>query len=90
MIIAAIIGGFVSAGAVVASSAAVYVLDPSLYTEVGIAIILTTIVSVLNKMIYVHFADREENRLLKIVARDTILIAIIIAFYLVIFAMGFV
>ena len=90
LIIAAIIGGFVSAGAVVASSAAVYVLDPSLYTEVGIAIILTTIVSVLNKMIYVHFADREENRLLKIVARDTILIAIIIAFYLVIFAMGFV
>ena len=90
LIIAAIIGGFVSAGAVVASSAAIYVLNPALYTEVGIAIIVTTIVSVLNKIIYVYLADREESRLLKIVARDTVLIAIIILVYLVIFSMGFV
>jgi uncharacterized membrane protein (DUF4010 family) len=89
LIIAAIIGGFVSAGAVVASSAAVFVLDPSLYTEVGIAIIITTIMSVLNKMIYVYFADRE-TRLLKIVARDSLIMGSIITLYLVLFAIGIV
>jgi len=90
LIIAAIIGGFVSAGAVVASSAAVFVLNPSLYTEVGIAIIITTIISVLNKIIYVYLADRKETRLLKIVARDSIIIGFIILIYLVMFSMGIV
>jgi uncharacterized membrane protein (DUF4010 family) len=89
LIIAAIIGGFVSAGAVVASSAAVFVVNPALYPEVGMAIIITTIMSVLNKMIYVYLADRE-IRLLKIVARDSLIIGSFIALYLVLFAMGFV
>ncbi|MGY5873037.1 MAG: DUF4010 domain-containing protein [Candidatus Thorarchaeota archaeon] len=89
LIIAAIIGGFVSAGAVVASSAAVFVLNPSLYPEVGLAIIIVTIISVLNKMIYVYLADRE-TKLLKIVARDSLIIGSIIALYLVLFAMGLV
>ena len=89
LIIAAIIGGFVSAGAVVASSAAVFVLDPTLYPEVGIAIIIATIISVLNKMIYVYLADRE-TKLLKIVARDSLIIGSIIALYLVLFALGIV
>jgi len=90
LIIAAIIGGFVSAGAVVASSAAVFVLNPALYTEVGIAIIVTTIISVLNKIIYVYLADRKETRLLKIVTRDSTIMALIIVIYLVIFSFGFV
>ena len=89
MIIAAIIGGFVSAGAVVASSAAVFILDPTLYPEVGMAIIIATIISVLNKMIYVYLADRE-TKLLKIVARDSVIIGSFIALYLVLFALGFV
>jgi len=89
LIIAAIIGGFVSAGAVVASSAAVFVLNPSLYPEVAMAIIITTIISVLNKMIYVYLADRETG-LLKIVARDSLIIASFIVLYLVLFALGYV
>jgi len=89
LIIAAIIGGFVSAGAVVAGSAAVFILDPTLYPEVGMAIIIATIISVLNKMIYVYLADRE-TKLLKIVARDSIIIGSFITLYLVLFAMGIV
>jgi uncharacterized membrane protein (DUF4010 family) len=89
LIIAAIIGGFVSAGAVVASSAAVFILDQTLYPEVGMAIIIATIISVLNKMIYVYLADRE-TKLLKIVARDSVIIGSFIALYLVLFALGFV
>jgi uncharacterized membrane protein (DUF4010 family) len=89
LIIAAIIGGFVSAGAVVASSASVFLLDPTLYPEVGMAIIIATVISVLNKMIYVYLADRE-TRLLRIVARDSVVIGSLIAFYLVLFAMGIV
>ncbi len=89
LIIAAIIGGFVSAGAVVASSATVFILDPTLYPEVGMAIIIATIISVLNKMIYVYLADRE-TKLLKIVARDSVIIGSFIALYLALFALGFV
>ncbi|TFG32039.1 DUF4010 domain-containing protein [Candidatus Thorarchaeota archaeon] len=89
LIIAAIIGGFVSAGAVIASSASVFLLDPALYPEVGMAIIIATIISVLNKIIYVYLADKE-TKLLKIVARDSLIIGAIIAFYLVLFALGFV
>jgi uncharacterized membrane protein (DUF4010 family) len=89
LIIAAIIGGFVSAGAVVASSAAVYAINPLLYPEIGAAIIIATIMSVLNKMIYVYLADRE-TKLLKIVARDSLIIGSIIMLYLVLFALGFV
>ena len=87
LIIAALLGGFVSAGAVVASSAAVYMIDPTLYPEAGMAIIIATIISVLNKMIYVYIADRE-TRLLKIVARDSLIIGSIITLYLVLFVLG--
>lgn len=89
LILAAFIGGFVSAGAVVASAATVYIVNPALYPEVGMAIIIATIISVLNKMIYVYLADRE-TKLLKIVARDSLIIGSIIALYLVLFALGFV
>ena len=90
LIIAAIIGGFVSAGAVVASSAAVFIISPALYPDAAMAIIITTIVSVLNKNIYVYMADREDNTLLKIVVRDTVIIAVIIAVYLILFMLGIV
>ncbi|MBN2231133.1 MAG: MgtC/SapB family protein [Candidatus Thorarchaeota archaeon] len=89
LIIAALIGGFVSAGAVIASSATVYILNPALYQEVSIAIIVATIVSVLNKMIYVYLADRE-TCLLRIVARDSLVIGSLILLYLVLFILGFV
>ena len=90
LLIAAVIGGFVSAGAIVASSAAVFIINPALYQEAAMAIIITTIVSVLNKVIYVYLADREDSKLLKIVIRDTIVIASIIFLYLVLFLLGFI
>jgi len=87
LIIAALIGGFVSAGAVVASSAAVFMVDPTLFPQAAMAIIIATIVSVLNKMIYVYLADKE-TKLLKIVARDSVIIGSILAIYLILFALG--
>jgi uncharacterized membrane protein (DUF4010 family) len=87
LIIAAVIGGLVSAGAVVASSAAVFMLNPALYPEAAIAIIIATIISVLNKMIYVYLGDRQ-IKLLKIVARDSIIIASFLLLYLVLFVLG--
>lgn len=89
LILAAIIGGFVSAGAVVASTATVFILDPALYSEAVVAILLTTIVSVMNKAIYVYSADRD-TKLLKIVLRDTIIIAVVIFIYLLLFLFGIV
>jgi uncharacterized membrane protein (DUF4010 family) len=89
LIIAAIIGGLVSAGAVVASSATVFMLNPSLYPEAAMAIIIATIISVLNKMIYVYVGDRQ-TKLLKIVARDSIIIASFILLYLMLFILGYV
>ncbi len=89
LIIAAIIGGFASSGAVVASSATVFLVNPSLYGEAVMAIIIATIISVMNKIIYVYLA-KGERKLLKIVVRDTMTIASIIAIYLILFSVGFV
>ena len=88
-LIAAVIGGLVSAGAIVASSAAVFIINPAFYNEAAIAIIVTTIVSVLNKNFYVYSADRD-TKLLKIVIRDTVIVASILGIYLVLFLLGFV
>jgi len=89
LIVAAIIGGLVSAGAVVASSATVFMLNPALYPEAALAIIIATIISVLNKTIYVYLGDRQ-TKLLKIVARDSVIIASFILLYLVLFILGYV
>lgn len=88
LIIAAFFGGLVSAGAVVASSAAIFMANPALFPEASAAIVIATMVSVLNKMIYVYLADRE-TRLLKIVARDSIIIASFLAIYLLLHILGY-
>ncbi|TFG34835.1 DUF4010 domain-containing protein [Candidatus Thorarchaeota archaeon] len=89
LIIAALIGGFVSAGAIVASSAAVFIVNPALYQDAAIAIIIATVISVINKTIYVYLADRE-TKLLKIVTRDSVIIALLIILYLIFFIFGFI
>ncbi len=89
LVIAAVIGGLVSAGAVVASSATVFMLNPALYPDAAMAIIIATIISVLNKMIYVYLGDRE-TKLVKIVARDSVIIASFILLYLALFILGYV
>ncbi|MFW9768287.1 MAG: MgtC/SapB family protein [Candidatus Thorarchaeota archaeon] len=87
LVLAAIIGGFVSAGAVVASSASLFIAGEVSLSVAANAVILTTIVSVLNKMIYVYFADRETT-LLRSVARDSVVVAVAIFLYLILLSLG--
>lgn len=87
VLVAAVIGGFVSAGAVIASVATLFFTGQLTVAVAVNAIILTTTMSVLNKMIYVYIADRE-TKLLKKVARDSIIIAGILLFYLLLLSLG--
>jgi uncharacterized membrane protein (DUF4010 family) len=88
VIIAAILGGFVSAGAVVASAATLFMTGQLTLVIAVDAVILATTMSVLNKMFYVYVADRE-TKLLKNVVRDSIIIGGIFIFYLVYLSLGF-
>ena len=87
LIVAAIIGGFVSAGAVVASAATLFFTGQVTVSIAANAVILATTMSVLNKMFYVYVTDRE-TKLLKRVARDSIVISGILLFYLVLLSLG--
>lgn len=87
LVVAAIIGGFVSAGAVVASAAGLFIAGEVSLSIAANAVILATTVSVLNKMIYVYLADRQ-TKLLRSVARDTVVIAVLIILYLVLLSLG--
>lgn len=87
LFIAALVGGFVSAGAVVASAATLFITGEVSVSVAIYAAILATTVSVLNKMFYVYLADRE-TKLLKTVARDCIIVAGLILFYLLLLVLG--
>ncbi len=89
LVVAAIIGGFVSAGAVVASSATLFITGEVSVSIAANAIILATTMSVLNKMIYVYLADRETT-LLKTVARDSVIVGGLILLYLLLLSLGFI
>jgi uncharacterized membrane protein (DUF4010 family) len=87
VVVAAIIGGFVSAGAVVASSATLFVTGEITIAVAANAVVLATTMSVLNKMIYVYLADRE-TALLKKVARDSVIIGAVLLLYLLLLSLG--
>ncbi|MHA3962584.1 MAG: DUF4010 domain-containing protein [Candidatus Thorarchaeota archaeon SMTZ1-45] len=87
VIVAAIIGGFVSAGAVVASAATLFVTGEMTISIAFNAIILATTMSVLNKMLYTYLADRQ-TALLKKVARDSIMIGAFLIIYLLLLSLG--
>lgn len=87
LLVAAIIGGFVSAGAVVASAATLYFTGQITVAIAAYAILLATTMSVLNKMFYVYLADRE-TKLLKKVTRDSVIIGGALIAYLVILSLG--
>ncbi len=87
LIVAAIIGGFVSAGAVVASAATLFFTGQVTVQIAANAIILATTMAVLNKMFYVYVSDRE-TKLLKKVARDSVIIGGILIIYLVLLSLG--
>ena len=88
-IVAALIGGLVSAGAVVAGSAGLFFAGTITLETAFMAAVLATTMSVLNKMIYVYLADRE-TRLLKVVARDSLIVGSILVIYLLTIALGIV
>jgi uncharacterized membrane protein (DUF4010 family) len=74
VLVAAFIGGFASAGAIVAIvgigfAGATMSLSTAVY-----AVVIATTTSVLNKMVYVYTSDRETT-LLKIVAKDSLIMA---------------
>ena len=87
LVVAAIIGGFVSAGAVVASAATLFFAGDLTLSIAAYAVILATTMSVLNKMFYVYLADRD-TKLLKQVARDSVIIGGIFIFYLLMLSLG--
>lgn len=87
LVVAAIIGGFVSAGAVVASAATLFVSGEVSVSVAANAVILATTVSVLNKMIYVYLADRKTT-LLRSVARDSVIVAGLMLLYLLLLSLG--
>jgi uncharacterized membrane protein (DUF4010 family) len=89
MILAAFLGGFTSAGAVVTIACSAFIGgDINLLTAVYSIIIATTI-SILNKILYVYASDRELT-LLKKVARDSFIVAIGIIIYVILIFAGFV
>ena len=87
VVVAAIIGGFVSAGAVVASVATLFFVGEVSVSIAASALLIATTMSVLNKMFYVYLADRE-TKLLKKVARDSIIISGIFILYLLMLSLG--
>ncbi len=89
IIVAAIFGGFASAGAVVAIAAPAYGAGLITLQTAVIAVILTTTTSVLNKILYVYSADRE-GTLARRVAKDSLIMAVGVVIYLVLITTNFI
>lgn len=87
VLVAALVGGIVSAGAVVAGSATLFFNGSLTISAAFGSVILATAMSVLNKMIYVYLADRE-TALMKKVARDSLIVAALFVSYFVALATG--
>jgi uncharacterized membrane protein (DUF4010 family) len=87
VIVAAILGGFVSAGAVVASVATLFFGGQITISFAAYAVILATTTSVFNKMMFVYLTDRQ-TKLLKKVARDSVIIGGFLIIYLLVLSMG--
>ncbi len=87
MIAAAIFGGFVSAGAVVAVAVPLFATGAISLATAVYAVILATVTSVLNKTMYVYLADREMT-LFKRVIKDTLIMAVGVFLYLILLGLG--
>ncbi|TXT55742.1 MAG: conserved membrane protein of unknown function [Candidatus Thorarchaeota archaeon] len=87
ILLAAIIGGFASAGAVVAVAALAYTNGTVILATAVFAVIIATTMSVLNKIIYVYAADRD-HLLAKKVAMDSLTLATGVLVYILLLASG--
>ncbi|MFW9889874.1 MAG: MgtC/SapB family protein [Candidatus Thorarchaeota archaeon] len=85
VLVAAFIGGFASAGAIVAIVGIGFAGATMSISTAVYAVIIATTTSVLNKMVYVYTSDRETT-LLKMVARDSLIMAAgVVIFMLLLF-----
>jgi uncharacterized membrane protein (DUF4010 family) len=88
MIIAAIFGGFASAGAIVFIASSAFVAGNIALSTTVFAVILGTTMSVLNKIIYVYVADRN-RKLFELVTKDSLIMASGVVIYLILLGIGF-
>ncbi|MFW9862968.1 MAG: MgtC/SapB family protein [Candidatus Thorarchaeota archaeon] len=85
VLVAAFIGGFASAGAIVAIVGIGFASTTMSIATAVYAVIIATTTSVLNKMVYVYTSDRE-TALLKMVAKDSLIMAAgVVVFILLLF-----
>ncbi|MFW9908155.1 MAG: MgtC/SapB family protein [Candidatus Thorarchaeota archaeon] len=83
----AIFGGLVNAGAVVTTAAITFAGGGITLGTAVYAVIISTTMAIMNKIIFVYQADRE-TRLAKIVLRDSLIMAIGVVIYIIILASG--
>ncbi len=89
LVAAAFIGGFASAGAVVAVASQAFAAGTVSLSTAVYAVIIATTTSVFNKIVYVAAGDRDSN-LLRRVSRDAILMAAGVVLYLILLIVGFI
>jgi uncharacterized membrane protein (DUF4010 family) len=89
MILASLLGGFTSAGAVVTIACSAFIGGNINLATAVYSIIIATTISILNKILYVYVSDRQLT-LLKKVARDSLIVAFGIVIYVILIFMGFV
>ncbi|UCE11091.1 MAG: MgtC/SapB family protein [Candidatus Thorarchaeota archaeon] len=88
MLVAAFVGGFASAGAVVTIATPLYTSGAISLATAVYAVIIATVTSVMNKIIYVYSLDREMT-LFKRVARDAVIMAAGALVYVLVLALGY-
>ena len=87
IILAALFGGFTSAGAVVTIACSEFINGNIGLGTAVYSVIITTTTSVLNKILYIYASDREMT-LLKKVARDSLIVASGIIIYILLLILG--
>ncbi len=91
MIVAAFIGGFASAGAVVSIAAVSYSTGAITLVTAAYAVIIATTTSVFNKIIYVFIGDYQGPRdLTKMATKDVLLMGAAIVIYLILLQTGYI
>ncbi len=87
MILAAVFGGFASAGAISFIACSAFVAGNITLSTAVFAITISTTTAVLNKIVYVYASDREMT-LLRRVTKDSLIMAAGAVVYLIVLAMG--
>ena len=87
VIVAALLGEFASAGAIVATVGIGFAGTTIGLSAAVLAVIIATTTSVLNKVVYVYLSDRETN-LVKLVAKDSLIMAVGVVLFIIMLVVG--